>query len=169
MKKSLTALLCCFAISFFFLQKESKAQESSVFEKLTNSIKEYKPDTSTPPDDKLTRKIIQLRELKGGFNINEAFNYKIGEEMQKGETPKPELEKLKAYFTTGDGKRLLDNAVIWVYRQEFTYKEVKKLVRFYKTSAGQKLSASLPIIILRSLVAAEMIKEAAAGGQKKPM
>ena len=169
MKKSLIVVLC-FAISFLFLQLETKAQEGpSVFEKLTNSLKEYKPDTTTPPDDKLTRKIIQLRELKGGFNINEAFNYKIEEEMQKGETPKAELEQLKAYFTTGDGKRRLDNAVIWVYRQEFTYKEIKKLVRFYKTSAGQKLSSSLPVIILRSLVAAEMVKEAAAGSSKKPM
>jgi uncharacterized protein len=166
MKKS----LCFVAICFLFLQTKSNAQEQpSVFEKLTNSIKEYKPDTTTPPDDKLTKKIIQLRNLKGGFNINEAFNFKIGEEMQKGETPKAELEKLKAYFTTGDGKKRLDNAVIWVYRNEFSYKEVKKMVRFYKTPAGQKLSDSFAIIMLRSLVAAEMIKEAAAAGTKKPM
>jgi uncharacterized protein len=45
-----------------------------------------------------------------------------------------------------------------IYREEFTYGELEKLVKFYKTSAGQKLSQRFPVVMLKSLAAAEMIK-----------
>lgn len=130
----------------------------SIFEKITGSVKEYKLDTTAAPADKFTNKIVELRTLKGGFNINEAIDYKLEEDKQKGEIPIAEFEKFAAFMKTGNGKKWLDNAVIWIYRQRFTYKELKQLVRFYKTSAGRKMSADFPIIMMQSLTAGEMIK-----------
>jgi hypothetical protein len=130
-----------------------------IFERIMKSVKEFKVDTTSVPDDKTTRKITQLRNLQGGFNINEAIQFKIAEDRSKNEIPKAELDKLATFFTSGNGKQWLDNAVIRIYRNHFTYKELKQLVRFYKTSAGHKLAADFPVIMLKSLMAAEMIKE----------
>jgi len=70
--------------------------------------------------------------------------FKIGEENQKNETPKITLDYLKEQFTNGKGKQWLDNAVIHIYRDQFNYREAKQLVKFYKTSAGQKLTTNFP-------------------------
>jgi hypothetical protein len=161
MKKTLlvTCLgLFAFGSAFSQTNPDARAIDLSVFERLTNEVKNYKPDTSAVPDDKITRKIIEVRTLKGGFNINEAVAYKIEEERKKNDMPKEELDKIATFFKSGKGKRWLDNAVIWIYRQRFTYKELKQLARFYKTPAGKKMGADLPVIMLQSLAAGEMIK-----------
>ncbi len=132
---------------------------SEIFEKISKSVKEFKPDTTSPPDDKITRKIIELRKSRGVFNINEAVDFKIEEDRQKNEVPKADLEKLAIFFRSGDGKKWLDNAVIWIYRQNFSYKELNRLVKFYRTSAGQKIATNFPFIMMQSLRAAEIIKE----------
>jgi hypothetical protein len=111
------------------------------------------------PDDKITKKIIELRNLKGGFNINEAIEYKLQEDRQKGEIAEAEVTRFSAFMTKGNGKKWLDNAVIAIYRQHFTFKELKQLVKFYKTPAGQKMSEQFPVIMMQSLMAAETIKD----------
>ncbi|MBC8033937.1 MAG: DUF2059 domain-containing protein [Chitinophagaceae bacterium] len=131
----------------------------SVFEKIISSVSQYKLDTSNLPDDKITRKILEVRRLRGGFNINEAIAFKLEEERRKGEMNPEEWKKLSDYFMKGDGKRWLDNAVSWIYRQSFTYRELKGLVKFYKSDAGQKMSEAFPLIMMQSLAAAEQIKE----------
>src|SRR5690606_34582638 len=92
-----------------------------------------------------------------GFNINEAILFKIGEDQQKGDLQKEEAEKLEQFFSTGKGKTELDNAVIWIYRDLFTMREIRKLTQFYNSSAGQKLSENFPLIMVQSLKAAEEI------------
>ena len=139
-----------------FEEKNFKMQ--SVFEKLTNELKDYKPDTANAPNDKITKEIIKLRALRGGFNINEAIEYKLAEEKQKAEVPAADLEKLSTFFKTGNGKRWLDNAVTSIYRQHFTYKELKQLTKFYRTAAGRKMAADFPFIMMKSLVAGEAVK-----------
>lgn len=169
MKKT-TSLLAVFLMlaGAAFTQTDTAQKKSlSVFEKITTGVKDYKPDTTAAPDDKLTRKIIELRNARGGFNINEALEYKLEEERQKGEMPKEEIDKAAAFFKTGMGKQWLDNAVINMYRQQFTYSEVKQLVKFYKSAAGQKLADAFPLIMVQSLAAAEMIKEVYVKQQKK--
>lgn len=135
------------------------AQDSSAFSRITNSVKQYRPDTSNVPDDKITKKIIELRELKGGFNINEAIEFKIQEELSKDDSPKEELLKSAESFKNGLAKRWLDNAVIWIYRDEFSFKELKTLVKFYKTPAGQKMAKDFPIIMFKSLAAGQLIQK----------
>jgi hypothetical protein len=40
-------------------------------------------------------------------------------------------------------------------------------VKFYKTSAGQKLATDFPLIMMKSLMAAQQIQEQLAAGSKK--
>ena len=93
------------------------------------------------------------------FDANNTKEFKIEEDRQKNEVPKAELDKVSMFLKSGNGKRWLDNAMIWIYRNHFTYSELKKLVKFYKTSAGQKMATELPLIMVKSLKAGEMIKE----------
>lgn len=154
-------LIFSFMTTIGFAQRDTAASKAAtgIFDRIARSVKEFKMDTTAAPDDKVTRKIIELRSLRGGFNINEAIDFKIEEDRQKNEVSKEEIEKLSVFFQSGDGKRWLDNATVWIYRRHFTYKELKDLVKFYKTSAGQKMASDFPIIMMQSLSAAEMIKD----------
>lgn len=146
----------------------AQTTDTGIFERLTAEMKEFKLDTSTAPNDKLTKKIIELRTLRGGFNITEAIAFKIAEERTKEGANKAEIDKMDAFFTTGNGKRWLDNAVTWIYRKQFTYEEVSALVKFYKTTAGKKMANSFPLIMVQSLKAAEDIQEQLKQQQTKP-
>lgn len=161
MKRILCLSIACFMImASAFAQADSTwSKSSSIFGRLTNDLKDYRPDTSAVPDDKVSRVITELRNLRGVFNINEAIEFKLEEDRQKKEITEPEFEKLSLYFKTGNGKKWLDNAVTRIYRQHFTYRELKKLVKFYKTTAGQKMATEFPVVMMKSLVAAETIKK----------
>lgn len=156
-----------YLFALLFTIQEVKAQKDSVVNsestneimKIVNDVKSYKPDTSNIPDDKLTRKIKEFRDRKGGFNINTVMDYKIQEDLGKNELSKENGKKLKKEFTTGNARRLLDNAIIWLYRNTFTYKEMKQLTKFYNTKAGQKYSAFFMPMLLKSVVAAETIQK----------
>jgi hypothetical protein len=145
----------------------SGSKAAGAIEKILNEVKAYKIDTSDVPDDKITRKIIQLRKLRGGFNVNEVISYKMQEEERNKETPISTMTALKEQFQSGKAKQWLDNAVIWVYRQQFTYKELKQMVRFYKTSAGQKYATYFPAVMLKTLMAAQTIHDKIVADLKK--
>src|SRR6266498_4311332 len=97
-------LVIAIAVSFF----QMKAQDSSVFERIKKAVTEYKIDTSDAPKDKITEKIIELRRLKGGFNINEAIGFKIRKDLEKNASAKETLLKLGESFNNGQGKKWLD-------------------------------------------------------------
>ena len=151
------------ALFFILFTIWSNAQKdtttSPIFEKIALEMKEFKLDTTSVPNDKLSKSIEKLRRLKGGFNINEAIEFKIAEERSKENAPTEELDKIEAFFKNGNGKKWLNNAVIWIYRKQFTLKEINQLIRFYKSSAGQKMAEKFPILMLQSLKAGEEIKE----------
>jgi hypothetical protein len=162
-------LLFCFFHQVGYSQSNTPSTQFTpdIFGRISKSVNDFQLDTTAAPNDKLTKKIKELRDLRGGFNINEAIAFKIEEDRQKKEVPEAELDKLATYFHSGDGKTKLDNATIWIYRQHFTYRELKQLVKFYKTSAGKKLATDFPIIMLQSLKAAETIKNIYTEQQKK--
>lgn len=161
MKKNLLFI----ALHFAFINSaiaQSNSDTAQRFAFIQNMMKEasaYKPDTTSPPADKITQKIIELRKLRGNFNINEVVAFKLEEDRQKGDLIPEKQKQLSDYFTTGNGGRWLNNAAIWLYRNRFTYKELKQLVKFYKTSAGQKMAADFPVIMMESLAAAQMLKD----------
>lgn len=167
MRKQILLLIIGFSIVCISNAQTDSSYIISVFEKITNEIKSYKLDTSAVPNDKITKKIKELRQLRGGFNINEAIQFKMGEEEQKNETPKSTLAYLKDQFTGGKGKQWLDNAVIHIYRDHFNYKELKQLVKFYKTPAGQKLATDFPFIMMKTLMAAQIIHDTLVNEIKK--
>ncbi len=149
-----------FFIFFIILsQAQNKDTKLPIFEKIALEMKEFKLDTTLVPNDKLSKRIEKLRSLKGGFNINEAIEFKIAEERSKANAPTEELDKIEAFFKTENGKKWLNNAVIWIYRKQFTLKEINQLIRFYKSSAGQKMAEKFPILMIQSLKAGEEIKE----------
>ncbi|MGZ8545720.1 MAG: DUF2059 domain-containing protein [Flavisolibacter sp.] len=136
---------------------QDSTQLKNIFERITSEVQSYKIDTSAVAEDRFTKKVWELRALKGGFNINEAIEFKMEEEAKEGKTSQAQLDLLKASLTNGKAKQWLDNAVIHIYRQHFSYKEMKQLVKFYKTSAGQKLATDFPVIMMKSLMAAQVI------------
>lgn len=160
-KLIIPAVVFCLFTSVAFSQTDTTSimATSNIFTRIVKSVKDFQLDTTAAPDDKITRKILELRSLRGGFNINEVIEFKIEEDRQKNEVPKEELDKLAKFFKSGNGKKWLDNATVWIYRRNFTYNELKQLVKFYKTSAGKKMATDFPIIMMQSLRAAEMIKD----------
>jgi uncharacterized protein len=160
-------IVCFLAATPAFCQVDSLNTKSPllIFDRLTKDLKEYRPDTTAVPNDKITKVIIELRNLRGGFNINEAIEYKLEEDKQKKEISEADFESFSVYFKNGNGKKWLDNAVIWIYRQHFTYQELKQLVKFYKTPAGQKIATEFPVVMMKSLAAAEGIKNMYMQGQ----
>ncbi len=153
-------MICCLSASNSYSQNDTVTHHhAGIFDQISEELKNFKLDTSQIPDDKITHKIRELRNLRGGFNINEAIEFKIAEDRQKKEMSDMELDKLSDYFGKGAGRVKLDNAMIWIYRSHFSYSELKQLVKFYKSDAGEKMAELFPVIMLKSLAAAEMIKE----------
>lgn len=146
---------------FFLSHQYGNSQEdtSTIFDRISEKMKAFEIDTSAVPNDKLTKKITELRNLKGGFNINEAMEYKIIEARNKKELSESAYEDIKKFITVGNGKKWIDNSIIWIYRKHFSYKEIKQLVKFYKSSTGQKLAIEFPIIMIQSVKSAEFVME----------
>ncbi len=148
--------ICCFLFPFWAL---SQTEGEEVFKRIKTEMENYKVDTTDVPSDKLTKEIQKLRAVKGGFNINEAILFKIEEDRLKGNISQEESEKLESFFSKGKGKNWLDNAVIHIYRNYFSVSEVKKMCKFYQSSAGQKYSEKFPIILAQTTQAAELITD----------
>lgn len=157
-------LLCTMLSAKAQNETAAKVAPNAVFERITKGMANFKVDTTAAPDDKITRKIIELRNLGGGFNINEAVAFMLEEDRQKKELRPEQVDSLSAFFTIGNGKRWLDNAANHIYRDHFTYKELKQLVKFYRTAAGKKMATDFPLVVLKSMAAAEMLKN---GFEKK--
>lgn len=159
MTKHFFLLLCSFFVLSACLAQNKTLLDSAAVLQLMTELKDFRIDTSKVPDDKITRKIRELRELKGVFYVDRAIAFKLEEDRSKKEKSPEELQRMADYIQKGRGKELLDNAMIWIYRNEFTYPELKDLVKFYKTSAGKKMGERFPFIMLKSLAAAQMIVE----------
>jgi hypothetical protein len=134
-------------------------KKASAFDRISAELQAYKMNTATPPDDRITRTIKEIQQLRGGFNINEAIEYKIQEDRNRGSMPEVDLNRLAAYLQEGKGRESLNNAIVWIYRDMFTLKELKAIKAFYATSAGQKMSEQFPVLMLKCLAAAQLLKD----------
>lgn len=167
MQKILLLLCLLSSTTIVRAQQDTTQNVPPMFEKILTELKTFVPDTSNAPDDKFTREIKKLRQLRGSFNINEVVLYKIQDDKNKKETSAGTADTLLQQFTSGDGKRWLTNAITWIYRKHFTYKEMKQMVKFAKTSAGKKMAESFPIIIIQSLASLQGIYDKIAKAGKK--
>lgn len=142
--------------------------ESDVFTRITSSAQNFVIDTTAVPDDKLSREIRKLIQIKGGFNIAEAIEYKIAEDKNSGDLSAADAKLVSDFFTTGNGSKWLDNALVRIYREKFTLTEIRSLVKFCKSPAGKKMSEEFPVIMLQSLKAAENLADDLKSGKIKP-
>lgn len=147
--------LLLFCVSFSYSQKSSE----EVFKRISTEATHFVVDTSDVPQDKLTKKIEKLLETKGGFNIQEALQFKIAEDVTKKDITSEEAQKREQFFATGKGKKWLNNAIIWMYRNQFSISEINKLTKFYKSPIGKKMTEKFPIIMIESMKSAEKIME----------
>jgi hypothetical protein len=145
--------------SHYASAQSDTASVTGVFDRITNEVRSYQIDTSQAPNDRTTKLILQIRSLRGGFNIDEAIAYKMGEEKKENKHEEAQFAYLGEQFRSGKAKQWLENAVVHIYRQHFSYKELKQITRFYKTSAGAKFANDFPYIMMKSLVAAQIIQE----------
>lgn len=97
--KKCTFLLFCSFQQFGI----SQVDESSVFNRISETMKTFQIDTSAVPNDKMSEKIKVLRALKGGFNINEAMDSKIAEARSKNEITEIEYKNIKKFLSWSIG------------------------------------------------------------------
>jgi len=149
----------CFLALTTHAQNDSvqKGKATNLIERVTREISQFKIDTASVPNDKITRKIEELRKYRGKFNVDALVDFKLQQDKKNHKISDAEYDKVYNFFKNGDGNKWLDNAVIWIYRKHFTYKELKVLVRFYKSSAGQKWSAEFPIVVIQNVLAAQQV------------
>ena len=148
-----------FIISIQVLNAQDSLGSSDIFQRISAELQAFKIDTSAVPEDETTSLIRKLRTLKGVFNINEAIAFKLEEEEKEKKSSKENLDKIRQSMLQGQAKKWLDNAVIHIYRQHFNRKELRQLIKFYKSSAGQKLATQFPFIMMKSLLAAQTIHD----------
>ncbi|MBK6473732.1 MAG: DUF2059 domain-containing protein [Flavobacteriales bacterium] len=131
--------------------------DTTIFARINEQIQHFVPDTANVPVDSVTYRIRELRALKGGFNIQEAMAYKLTEALGKQEISDSTYQALSTYIESGNGKRLLDNAITAIYRDQFTYAELGDLIAFYSSPTGQKIARETPLIIVASIKSAEFV------------
>lgn len=75
--------LIFFLFLMFSISLSAQTHEKETFQRITAEVSKFVVDTTEVPHDRLTKEIIKLRNAKGGFNINEAILFKIGEDTTK--------------------------------------------------------------------------------------
>ena len=64
----------------------------------------------------------------------------------------PELiGKIHDILLSKENMKELDNGVAVIYDKNFTHKEIKDIIKFYKTKSGKKLLSKIPEITLQSM------------------
>ncbi len=160
MKKILLfVLMGCFTLTTAHAQNETQPKENldQLIERITQATSHFKIDTTAVPDDRITRKIEEIRKYRGNFNIDALIDLKLMQDKNSHKHSKAELTRETNFFKTGDGSRWIHNAVVWVYRKHFTYKELKGMARFYKSPAGQKWGSDFPIVLVQVGMVAEQV------------
>jgi hypothetical protein len=156
-------LLC---LLLFLFGKPSHAQLDSVFLKQLKALDTsniLKTDTLAVPDDRITAKIRELRQERGGLTIPSILQMNLAEAQKKDTVHSSNYYQDMVYdITNGNTARLLNNCVVNLYRQSFTEAEIDDLVRFYKTSAGKKMNTVFILLLVRSLKDAEQLMKLAA-------
>lgn len=157
-------ILASFLSVLICLQSSSQIDSTLINRiKALDTANILKADTVAVPNDSFTKKIKILRSEQKGLTLETIIRLKIAEEQQKDTTRSKEYyNKLLEEITNGKTGKLLENSVINIYRRSFTESEVDELVRFYKTSAGQKMNTEYLLLLVQSVKDAEQLLKLAA-------
>ena len=136
--------MCLFPVST--IAQKNSTEIPSNFQSLFGNLN-LKVDTTSPPEDSLTKKIRIFRSERGLMSFDTAIKYQI-ENQQSNDTKRPKefYPGLLGELQHGHASHLIENILINLYRQCFTEKEVDQLVEFYKTPAGKKMMVNVMII-----------------------
>jgi hypothetical protein len=121
-------------------------------------------DTTDVLNDKLTKKILELKKEKTGIGLESIMYIKIMEEKQKPNSKRTTdfFNRLQQEITSGRTSSLIDNCFVNIYRRTFTETEIDDLIRFYKSPAGKKMEREFLPLLVESAKAAELLLEMAA-------
>ena len=155
-------------LSLFNLVTYSQADSNFLKQlKALDTANILKLDTSSVPNDPLTRKIKLLRSKKHGISIETIIQIKIMEERQKDMShPKQFYDDLLAEVTKGRTSKLIENCIINLYRRSFSINEIDELIKFYKTSAGKKMDKEFILLMVQSIKDTEYLLKLAAANIK---
>ena len=165
--KSITALLLLFLPILSFSQLDTAFLSQL---KALETADNLKQDTAQVANDALTQKIKKLRSLRKGLTTENVLRVKLMEEQQKdtSRSARQFQERLLREVTEGHTAQLLDNVLVNLYRRTFTEAEIDELIRFYQTSAGQKMDSAFILLMLQSVKDAEQLLRLATAQLKEP-
>ena len=126
----------------------------------TTAIPAMDIDTSAAPNDELTMEIKKMMELTGTMNASLAVMKRMIELEKSNPQPNvpPEFyDRLMEQIQNGRVLRLLENAMVKVYRKKFTVEDMKQINAFYSTPVGLKLAKQYINITQESSVEGEKI------------
>ena len=161
-------------IVFFFiclaLSATSFSQVDTAFLleiKSLDTLNSLRLDTTSVPNDMLTRKIKELRKEKNGIDLETMIFIKLKEQQEKDTIHNADYYQLLTNeITSGHTGLLIENCVINLYRNTFSLTEIKDLIAFYKTSAGKKMNKEFILLVLRSAKDAELLLNQAVENKK---
>ncbi|HEX2535254.1 MAG TPA: DUF2059 domain-containing protein [Chitinophagaceae bacterium] len=112
------------------------------------------PDTAAPPADALTAALRHLLRVTNSLDLGTQFAQQLTnrDQMDPQRTlPDVFFTRLMESMKTGEGRRLLEHMVIYIYREHFTLEEVNAINAFYETPAGKKLISTMPLLLPESM------------------
>jgi len=120
--------------------------EINILKTITSDIK-LTVDTTSPPQDSLTMKILVLRSERGPLNFENVIRLSILDAQSKDTTLSKEYyDRLLDSCQIGSAHHVIENILVNLYRQCLSEKEVDQLIEFYKTPLGKKWFIELLII-----------------------
>lgn len=134
---------------------------ASILQAQNTTISEALPfDTTSVPNDELTKSIKELMTITGVMELGKQIGKNIAELKKSGQAnqlPEEFYDRLLKEYESGQTDKWMVNAVVRIYRQKFTIGEVKTIIAFYQTPVGKKTISVLPAITQESMKEGEKI------------
>ncbi len=129
-----------------------------------------KVDTTSPPEDSLTKNIRIFRAERGLLSFDTVIKYSIMSKLTNDTKHSKEFySNLLDECQHGHAHHLIGNILINLYRQCFTGKEIEQLVEFYKTSAGKKMMVNIMMITAAAEPAIQQIVKETSDNMEQKM
>jgi uncharacterized protein len=115
-------------------------------------------DTTAAPDDDLTKEIKLMLNGSGAMKATVETMKAMLDMQRKNPSSALPVEFYDRFLQTienGRVSRLLENAIVKVYREKFTLQEMKDVNAFYASATGKKMAAEQSALTAAGRVAGE--------------
>lgn len=163
-------MLIVFSLITFRLEAQNDSNGlPEAFQSVIGNLK-LTVDTTTPPEDSLTKKIRIFRVERSPICFDTVIKYQIlSQQSNDKKRPKEYYVALLNECQHGTAHRLMENILINLYRQCFNEREVDELVEFYKTSVGKRMMIDIMLIIGKAGPAIQQIVKETSDKMDKEM